>query len=200
MSHSNLVFLEETPDLHTFLQCQPANSRNFKLKKKLNLLTITFLAIYLLNRGKSSYIYQSSMRVNNTFRKIIDCYGERHCCDSPCQTSPVVFFKSVVALFFFLSALLLTGVRLLQILVKVMFQSFFESLLSHLYHYANENVSVKLLSLILLTSILTNIYSLKNCSVYGRSCCNYSPKSFGFFFVKFKLTKIEMLFISLGRS
>ena len=178
--------MEETPDLHTFLQCQPPNSHNFKIKKKLNFLTITFLTIYLLNRGKSSYIYQSSMRVNNTFRKIIDCYGERHCCDSPCQNSPVVFFKSVVALFFFLSALLLTGVRLLQILVKVMFQSFFGSLLSHLYHYANENVSVKLHSLILLTSILTNIYSLKNCSVYGRSCCNYSPKSFGFFWKEFR--------------
>ena len=97
-----------------------------------------------------------------------------------------LFFKSVVALFFFSSALLLTGVRLLQILVKVMFQSFFGSLLSHLYHYANENVSVKLLSLILPTSILTNIYSLKNCSVYGRSFCNYSPKSFGFFRKEFR--------------
>ena len=65
-----------------------------------------------------------------------------------------------------------------------MFLSLFGSLLSHLYHYANENVSVKLLSLICMTSILTNIYSLVNCSVYGRSCCNYSLKSFGFFWKK----------------
>ena len=69
-------------------------------KKKLNLLTIPFLAIYLLNRGKSSYIYQSSMRVNNTFRKIIDCDGEKHCCDSPCQTSSVVFSKVYLRFFF----------------------------------------------------------------------------------------------------
>ena len=97
-----------------------------------------------------------------------------------------LFFQKCSCAFFFLSTLLLTRIRLLQILVKVMFQSLFGSLLSHLYHYANENLSVKLLSLILLTSILTNIYSLKNCSVYGRSCCNYSPKSFGFFWKEFR--------------
>ena len=34
----------------------------------MNLLTITFLAVYLMNRGKSSYMNESSMRVNNTFR------------------------------------------------------------------------------------------------------------------------------------
>ena len=44
-----------------------ANSHNYKIKQ-LNLLTITFLAVYLMNRGKSSYMNQSSMRVNNTFR------------------------------------------------------------------------------------------------------------------------------------
>ena len=43
-----------------------ANSQNFKIKN-LNLLTINFLAVYLMNRGKSSYVNQSSMRVNNTF-------------------------------------------------------------------------------------------------------------------------------------
>ena len=32
-----------------------ANSNNFKIKN-LNLLTITFLAVYLMNRGKSSYM------------------------------------------------------------------------------------------------------------------------------------------------
>ena len=44
-----------------------ANSHNFKIKK-LNLLTITFLAVYLMNRGKPSYMNEWSMRVNNTFR------------------------------------------------------------------------------------------------------------------------------------
>ena len=33
----------------------------------MNLLTINFHAVYLMNRGKSSYVNQSSMRVNNTF-------------------------------------------------------------------------------------------------------------------------------------
>ena len=38
-----------------------------------------------------------------------------------------------------------------------MFQSLFGSLLNHLYHYAKENVSVKHLSFICITSILTTI-------------------------------------------
>ena len=70
-----------------------------------------------------------------------------------------------------------------------MFQSLFGSLLNHLYPNTNENVSVRHLSLICITSIITTIYLLKNCSAYGRSCRIYSPKSFGFFrkeFVKFK--------------
>ena len=52
-----------------------------------------------------------------------------------------------------------------------MFQSLFGSLINHLHHNANNNV------LICITSILTTIYSLKVCSVYGGSCHNYSPKS-----------------------
>ena len=52
---------------------------------------------------------------------------------------------------------------------RIMFQSLFESLLNHLYNYANKNVSVKHLSLTCITSILATIYSLKNCSVHGRS-------------------------------
>ena len=67
-----------------------------------------------------------------------------------------------------------------------MFQSLSGGLLNHLYHYANENVSVKHLSLICITSILTTIYSLRNCSVYGGSCRIYSPKSFGFFREEFR--------------
>ena len=78
-----------------------------------------------------------------------------------------------------------------------MFQSLLGSLLNHLYHYANENVSKMHLSLICGTSILTTIYSLKNCSVYGRSNRIYSPKSFGFFQKEFRQVKkiINMLFI-----
>ena len=55
------------------------------------------------------------------------------------------------------------------------------SLLNHLYRDGNENVSLRHLSWICITSILTTIHSLKNCSVHGRSCRIYSPKSFGFF-------------------
>ena len=52
---------------HAIVANKQANSHNFKIKK-LNLLTnITFLAVYLMNRGKSLYINESSMRVNNTF-------------------------------------------------------------------------------------------------------------------------------------
>ena len=70
-----------------------------------------------------------------------------------------------------------------------MFQSLFGSLLNHFYHYANENVSVKHLSFICITSILITIYSLKNCSVYGGSCRIYSPKSFGSFWREFRYVK-----------
>ena len=93
-------------------------------------------------------------------------------------------------------------VRLWQILIKIMFQSSFGSLLNHPYHYANGNVSVRHLSLICITSIFTVIYSLKICSVYERSCRNYSPKSFGFFCKEFRrvLKNINILFTSLGRS
>ena len=52
---------------HAIAANKQANSHNFKIKKT-NLLTITFLAVYLMNRGTSSYMNKSSMRVNNTFR------------------------------------------------------------------------------------------------------------------------------------
>ena len=52
---------------HAIAANKRANSHNFKIKN-LNLLTITFLAVYLMNRGKSSYTNESGMRVNNTFR------------------------------------------------------------------------------------------------------------------------------------
>ena len=96
-----------------------------------------------------------------------------------------LFFKSVHALLFFLKRSLIDGCQTVTDAFKD-FKSLFGSLLNHLYHYANENVSVKHLSLICITSILTTIYSLKNCSVYERSCRIYSPKSFGFFRKEFR--------------
>ena len=45
---------------------------------------------------------------------------------------------------------------------------------------ANENVSVKPLFLICVTSIFYTIHSLKHFSVYEGSCRNYSTKSFKF--------------------
>ena len=113
-----------------------------------------------------------------------------------------LFFKCSCA-FSFLTRSLIDRCQIVTDTCIKMFQSLFGSLLNHLYHYANENVSVKLLSLICITSILTTIYSLKNCSVYGRSCCNHSPKSLGFLwneFRQFSGKKIKMSFTSLTRS
>ena len=84
---------------HAIATNQRLSAHNFKVKK-LNLLTSTSLAIYLLNRGKSSYINYLSMRVNNTFRKIINCFLIKDCHDSPYETSLLFFPKSVHALFF----------------------------------------------------------------------------------------------------
>ena len=135
------------------------------------------------------------MRVNNTFRKIIDCFWRKHCRNSPFQTSSVDFLKVYLRFFFSIRALQLTYVRLWQMLIKIMFQ-FVGSLLHHLhsyalnhyalYHLANENVSVKSLSLIYITSILTIIYSPIVHAGCGKSCRNYSPKSFGFFWKGFR--------------
>ena len=97
-----------------------------------------------------------------------------------------LFFKNVHALFSFLTRPLIDRCQIVTDTCIIMFQSLFGSLLNHLYHYANENVSVKHLSLICITSILTTIYSLKNCSVYGRSCRIYSLKSFGLFGNEFR--------------
>ena len=85
---------------HAIAANKRANSHNFKIKK-LNLLTITFLAVYLMNRGKSSYMNESSMRVNNTSPKIIECFRRTHCRDSLCKTSFVVF--QMFLRFFFLT-------------------------------------------------------------------------------------------------
>ena len=44
---------------------------------------------------------ESSMRVNNTFRFITECFWKNRCRDSPCQTSSVVF--QIFLRFFFLA-------------------------------------------------------------------------------------------------
>ena len=86
---------------------------------------------------------------------------------------------------------------------KIMFQSLFGSLINHLHHNANNNILVKPFSLICITSVLTTIYSLKVCSVYGGSCHNYSPKSIHFLLASVLLTsrkKLKMFLTSLGWS
>ena len=80
-----------------------------------------------------------------------------------------------------------------------MFQSLFGSLLN--YRYGNENVSLRRLSWICIISILTTIYSPKNCSVYGRSCHIYSSKSFRFFRKEFRqVSKKLICYLPAGRS
>ena len=68
------------------------------------------------------------------------------------------------------------------------FSKFVGSLLNHLYHYGNENVSVTLLSLICITSILSTICSLKIVSFMVNlavvTALTHSG-SFGDIFVKF---------------
>ena len=54
-----------------------------------------------MKRSKSSYMKESSMRVNNTFRFITECFWKNHCRDSLCQTSSVVF--QIFLRFFFLA-------------------------------------------------------------------------------------------------
>ena len=106
-----------------------------------------------------------------------------------------LFFSKVYLRSFFLTRFLIDRCPIVTGTCKIMFQSLFGSLLNHLYRYGNENVSVKPLSLICITPILTTIDSLKNRSV------NHSIKSVGFFGKNFvKLQKKKMLFISLGRS
>ena len=75
-----------------------------------------------------------------------------------CQISPFVYLK--VACIFYVHALLLTGVRLWQILAKKLFQSLLRSLLNHIFHLCANDVLVKPLSLICITSVFLNTNSL----------------------------------------
>ena len=140
----------KTRSTHAFAANKRANSHNLKIKK-LNLITITFLAVYL-----------------TVLAKLLS-----------------LFFKSVHALLFFLKRSLIDGCQTVTDAFKD-FKSLFGSLLNHLYHYANENVSVKHLSLICIISIVTTIYLLKDFSFYRRYCRIYSPRSFGFFRKEFR--------------
>ena len=82
-----------------------------------------------------------------------------------------------------------------------MFQSLFGGLLNHLYRYANENVSVKYLSLICITSILTTIYSLKTVlfmeDLVVFTALNHSG-SFGKNFAKLKTNKYIIYRLRVG--
>ena len=101
--HLNLVFVEERPDLHkTIAAKKQTNSHNFKIKN-LNLLNY-FLHVYLLNRGKSSYMNESLMRVNNTSCEIIDCYWRKHCRDSLAKLVPL--FQMFLCFFFLTCSLI----------------------------------------------------------------------------------------------
>ena len=125
-----------------------------------------------MNRGKSSYVNQSSMRVNNLPVRSLTVFEE--------NIVVTVLLSKVYMRFFFTRSLncrcqIMTNTR------KMMFQSLSGNLFNHLYHYMKMKMFRWSLSLICITSILTIIYSFNNCSVYGRSCSNYSPKSFGFF-------------------
>ena len=88
-------------------------------------------------------------------------------------------------------------------LLKKIFQSLYGSLLNHLFHYTNKNISVKpLFNLHYLSLFQLPFYSFKNCSVHGGSCRNYSPKSLGFFWKIFRWVykKKKLLFTSQGRD
>ena len=86
---------------HAITANKRANSHNFKIKK-LNLLTITFLTVYLMNRGKSSYM-------NESVRSLTDF--EENIVVTVLAKLVLLVFKCSYA-FFFLRALQLTGVRL----------------------------------------------------------------------------------------
>ena len=118
--------------------------------KKLNLLTVTFLPTFTNCRRALVII---SVRSFTVF--------EGNIVVTALSELVPLFFKIVLPFFFFfLRALKLTDVRLWQILLKIMFQSFWKPFKSHLYHYANKNVSVKPLSLICISSILTTTQNL----------------------------------------
>ena len=115
-----------------------ANSHNFKTKN-LNLLTITFLADYLMNKGKSSYINLSSMRVNNTSVRSLTVFEEKIVVIVLAKVV-LLFSKNLHALFSFPTRSLIDRCQIVTDTCLITFQSLFGSLLNHFYLYANENV------------------------------------------------------------
>ena len=78
-----------------------------------------------------------------------------------------------------------------------MFSSLFGSVLNHLYQYANENVSVKHLSIVCITSILTTAFTrskiaqlMEDLAVF--TALNHDSGSFGKNFVKLKKKKVYL--------
>ena len=111
--------------------------------------------------------------------RIIECFWRNIVVTVLAKLVPL-FFKCSYALFF-LTCSLIERCQIVTDTCKNNVSKFVWN-----YRYENENVSLRHLFWICITSILTTIYSLKNCSVYGRSCRTYSPKSFGFLRKEFR--------------
>ena len=157
-------------DQYAHAHCSKQTSKLSQLQNiHLYLLALTFVVIYWLNRGKSLYI-SCWWKLIILYLRTLTVFEEKIV-----VRVHELFFESVHALFF--QVLSNWQVSHCEIPVKIMFPSLFGSFINHLHHKANNNVLVKPSSLICITSILTTIYLLKVCSVYGGSCHNYSPKS-----------------------
>ena len=142
-------FWQKTRFTHAIAPSKRANSQN--LETDLNLLTITF---HLLTEQSYTSFINSwwkwvilSVRSLTVFKEkipVTDIELKFVCQTSAVDVVVVVFFFKTCMRFCFLHALYFTGVRLWQILVKKKkFQSLFGSLLNHLFHYTNKNISVK---------------------------------------------------------
>ena len=119
----------------------------------LNLVTVTFLAIEVSEVNLHKVNVDGSLWTTAT----------KDCCDGHwtqvcLPNKPFCLLKS--CMYFYLHALLLTGVRLWQILAKKLFQSLLRSLLNHIFHLCANDVLVKPLSLICITSVFLNTNSL----------------------------------------
>ena len=86
---------------HAIAANKRANSHNFKTKK-LNLLTNTFLADYLMNRGKSSYMNNHLWKWIILSVRSLTVFEEKIALTVLAKLASL-FFKNVHALFLFLS-------------------------------------------------------------------------------------------------
>ena len=166
-AYSNLVFVEEIKDQVYTRHCRKQTSKLSQLQNKKNLIYLqfsNFLVIFFMNRGKSSYVNQSSMRVNNLPVRSLTVFEE--------NIVVTVLLSKVYIRFFFFTRSLNYRCQVMTNTRKMMCQSLSGNLFNHLYHYMKMKMFRWSLSLICITSILTIIYSFNNCSVYGRSCSN----------------------------